>query len=97
VLSAGIVEGKGGGGAEFRTMDDRFRLGALAYDFTKRDGKEKPRYRITSSYQLWKNLYLSAGWQDLANKDLRTFFFGGGIRWKDDDLKKLVGLASAAK
>jgi phospholipid/cholesterol/gamma-HCH transport system substrate-binding protein len=97
VLSAGIVEGKGGGGAEFRTLDDRFRLGALAYDFTKRDGKEKPRYRVTGSYQLWKNLYLSAGWQDLANKDLRTFFFGGGIRWKDDDLKKLVGLASAGK
>lgn len=97
VLSAGIVEGKGGGGAEFRAMDDRFRLGALAYDFTRRDGKEKPRYRLTTSYQLWNNLYLSAGWQDIANKELRTLFFGGGIRWKDEDLKKLVGLASSAK
>jgi hypothetical protein len=36
------------------------------------------------------------GVQDIANKDLRTFFFGGGIRWKDDDLKKMVGLASVA-
>jgi phospholipid/cholesterol/gamma-HCH transport system substrate-binding protein len=97
VLSAGIVEGKGGGGAEFRALDDRFRLGALAYDFTKREGKEKPRYRLTTSYQFGKNLYLSAGWQDLANKDLRTLFFGGGIRWKDEDLKKLVGLAGSAK
>ena len=97
VLSAGIVEGKGGGGLEFRAMEDRLRFGALAYDFTKRDDKPNPRYRLTASYQFWKNVYLKAGGQDLGNKELRTFFVGGGIRWKDDDLKKLVGLASSAK
>ncbi len=97
VLSAGIVEGKGGAGAEFRALDDRFRAGVLAYDFTKRDDKEKPRVRFTASYQFWKGLYLQAGAQDLANKDLRSFFVGGGVRWKDEDLKKLVGLAGAAK
>lgn len=97
VLSAGIVEGKGGGGAELRFLDDRFRFGALAYDFTKRDDKPNPRYRLTTSYQFWKGLYVQAGWQDIGNKDLRTVFFGGGLRWKDEDLKKLVGLASAGK
>ncbi len=97
VLSAGIVEGKGGGGVEFRSMEDRLRLGALAYDFTKRDDKPNPRYRLTASYQFWKNVYFKAGGQDLGNKELRSFFVGGGIRWKDDDLKKLVGLASSAK
>ncbi len=97
VLSAGIVEGKGGAGIEWRSFEDRFRVGALAYDFTKRDDKPNPRYRFTASYQFWKNLYLKAGGQDLGNKELRTFFFGGGVRWKDDDLKKLVGLASSAK
>lgn len=97
VLSAGIVEGKGGGGAELRFLDDRLRFGALAYDFTKRDDKPNPRYRATASYQFWKGLYLQSGGQDLGNKDLRTFFFGGGLRWKDEDLKKLVGLAGAAK
>jgi hypothetical protein len=35
--------------------------------------------------------------QDIANKELRTFFIGGGLRWKDEDLKKLVGLASVGK
>ncbi len=97
VVSAGIVEGKGGAGAEFRAMEDRFRAGVLAYDFTKRDDKENPRIRFTTSYQFYRGLYLQAGAQDLANKDLRSFFVGGGIRWKDDDLKKLVGLAGAAK
>lgn len=97
VLSAGIVEGKGGGGAEFRAMDDRFRLGALAYDFTKREDKPNPRYRLTTSYQLWKGVYVQAGGQDLGNKAFRTAFFGGGIRWKDEDLKKIVGLVGASK
>ncbi|HJV48585.1 MAG TPA: MlaD family protein [Geothrix sp.] len=97
VFSAGIVEGKGGGGLEFRTFEDRLRFGVLAYDFTKRDDKPNPRYRFTSSYQFWKGAYIQAGLQDIGNKDLRTVFFGGGLRWKDDDLKKLVGLAGAGK
>jgi phospholipid/cholesterol/gamma-HCH transport system substrate-binding protein len=98
VFSAGIVENKGGGGVELRMLeDDRLRLGFLAYDFTKRDDKPNPRYRFTSSYQFWKGAYIQAGLQDIGNKDLRTVFFGGGLRWKDDDLKKMVGLAGAAK
>ncbi len=97
VLHAGLIDGKGGAGAELRYLDDRFRIGGLAYDFAKRDDKPNPRYRATTSYQFWKGLYVQAGGQDLGNKDLRTFFAGGGIRWKDDDLKKLVGLVGAGK
>jgi len=96
VVSAGIVESKGGGGAEFRAYEDRFRLSALAYDFTKRDDKPKPRYRLTSSYQFWKGMYAQAGVQDLANPELRSFFAGGGVRWKDEDMKKLLGLLGSA-
>jgi phospholipid/cholesterol/gamma-HCH transport system substrate-binding protein len=97
VVHAGIIDGFGGGGAEFRAFEDRFRLGALAYDFNKREGKENPRLRLTTTYELWKGIYAQAGMQDIANKDTRTIFFGGGVRWKDDDLKKLVGLAGVAK
>ncbi|HJW73482.1 MAG TPA: MlaD family protein [Geothrix sp.] len=98
VFSAGIVENKGGGGVEFRALDeDRLRLGVLAYDFSKRDDKPNPRYRFTSSYQFWKGAYIQAGVQDIGNKDLRTIFFGGGLRWKDNDLKKIIGLAGASK
>ena len=71
-----------------------FRLGVLGYDFTKESYKPNPRYRITGSYQFYKGIYGQAGLQDLANPALRTFFFGGGLRWTDEDLKKLVGLAS---
>jgi len=98
VFTAGIVEGKGGGGLELRTLEgDRLRLGVLAYDFTKREDKPNPRYRFTTSYQFWKGAYVQAGVQDIGNKDLRTIFFGGGLRWKDEDLKKMIGLAGVAK
>jgi phospholipid/cholesterol/gamma-HCH transport system substrate-binding protein len=98
VFSAGIVEGKGGGGVEFRTLDhDRLRFGLLGYDFTKRADKPNPRYRFTASYQFWKGAYIQTGVQDIANKDLRTFFVGAGLRWRDEDLKKIIGLASSAK
>lgn len=97
VFSAGIVEGKGGGGVELRGLQDRLRLGVLAYDFGKRDDKPNPRVRVTGSWQFWKGAYIQAGVQDVANKDLRTFFVGGGLRWKDEDLKKLIGLAAAGK
>jgi len=82
---------------ELRALDDRLRFGLLAYDFMKRDDKPNPRYRFTSSYQFWKGAYIQAGIQDIDNKDLRTVFFGAGLRWKDDDLKKMVGLAGSAK
>ena len=95
VFSAGIVEGKGGGGVELRGMEDKLRLGVLAYDFSKRDDKPNPRVRLTGSWQFWKGAYVQAGVQDIANKDLRTFFMGAGLRWKDEDLKKLIGLAAS--
>jgi len=97
VFSAGIVENTGGGGVELRALDDRLRAGILAYDFMKRDNKPNPRYRFTTSYQFWKGAYIQAGVQDIDNKDLRTVFFGAGLRWKDEDLKKMVGLAGMAK
>jgi phospholipid/cholesterol/gamma-HCH transport system substrate-binding protein len=97
VVHAGIVEGFGGAGAQFRAFQDRFRVSALAYDFNKREGKDNPKYRASASYEFWKGMYAEAGVQDIANTDTRTFFFGGGIRWKDEDLKKLIGLAGVAK
>jgi phospholipid/cholesterol/gamma-HCH transport system substrate-binding protein len=97
VFSAGIVEGKGGGGVELRGFEDKLRLGVLAYDFGKRDDKPNARVRLTGSWQFWKGAYVQAGVQDMANKELRTFFVGGGLRWKDEDLKKLIGLAAAGK
>ena len=97
VITAGIIENKGGGSIEYRAINDRFRLGLMGYDFNKHNDKPKPRYRITSSYQFNNTCYIQMGMQDLANSKLRTFCIGGGLRWKDENLKKLLGVASLVK
>ena len=94
VLTAGIIENSGGCSIELRTMNDKLRFGLTGYDFNRRNIKPKPRYRITSSYQFYKEGYVQMGIQDFANPKLRTFCLGGGLRWQDEDLKKLVGVAS---
>lgn len=97
VLTAGIIENKGGGSIEYRAINDRFRLGLIGYDFNKHNDKPKPRYRITSSYQFNNTCYIQMGIQDLANPKLRTFYIGGGLRWTDENLKKILGVTSLMK
>lgn len=95
VLTAGLFENQGGIGTEFRALDDRFRLGIIGYDFNKREDKTKPRYRINSSYQFYNSCYAQVGIQDIANPKLRTLYFGGGLRWSDDYVKRLLGVKAA--
>jgi phospholipid/cholesterol/gamma-HCH transport system substrate-binding protein len=97
VLTGGIIENSGGVSIEFRSLNDKFRLGVMGYDFNRRYDKSKPRYRITSSYQFYNEAYVQMGMQDIANPKLRTFYFGGGLRWSNDDLKKIIGIASSKK
>ena len=41
--------------------------------------------------QLFKHLYLSAGWDDFINdQDNRSIYGGFSIRFKDDDLKYML-------
>jgi hypothetical protein len=36
-------------------------------------------------------LYLKAGVDDVLESDRQSLFVGGGIRWRDDSLKYLLG------
>jgi phospholipid/cholesterol/gamma-HCH transport system substrate-binding protein len=37
------------------------------------------------------NIYLLGGYDDPLESEFESVFFGAGIRWKDDDLKYLLG------
>jgi hypothetical protein len=45
------------------------------------------------NYDIVKNLFITGGVDDILNSqnDLRTFFFGFGIKFADDDLKAVLG------
>jgi phospholipid/cholesterol/gamma-HCH transport system substrate-binding protein len=95
----GLFDNTGGGGLDYR-WNDRVRFTGEAFDFGGRlDGK--PHLRLFSEYVVRREkprtpqIFLSTGYDDPLNHG--TVTFGGGIRWRDDDLKYLIGSVPIGK
>ncbi len=95
-LYAGIIEGSGGAQIEYPLpiLDRRLLLSFEAFDFN-RPNNENAHLRLLGRYQFAPNLYLVGGYDDPFEQKRRSFFFGAGLKWSDDNIKKLLGLASS--
>jgi phospholipid/cholesterol/gamma-HCH transport system substrate-binding protein len=91
-LFAGIIEGKGGAEIEYPlpVLDKKLWLTFDAFDFN-RPNDLAPHLRLLGRYQFHPNLYLVGGYDDFLEND--SLFLGGGIRWTDENIKFLLGLA----
>jgi phospholipid/cholesterol/gamma-HCH transport system substrate-binding protein len=101
----GLIESKGGVQVEYPINVDLRRpnwplnlelrrpiwLSFEAFDFS-RPQNQRAHLRFTARWQFHPNLYVLGGWDDPLEQ--RSLFFGAGIRWKDDNLKYLLGSAS---
>ena len=85
VLSAGLVDGRGGAGLELRSPRDRLRLELLASEWRPSDPRAIPSLRAGASAQ-WRWLYVQGDVLDLLDRQQRSAFLGLGMRWRDDDL-----------
>jgi len=89
----GLIDSTGGGGVDYR-YNDRLRFTGEAFDFGARYDAN-PHLRMYGEYTLRheKNnapmLFIRSGIDNPLNH--KAFIFGAGIRWKDDDLKYLLG------
>lgn len=94
-LFAGLIEGTGGAQVEYPlpAFDRRLLVSFEAFDFN-RPNELSPRLRLTGRYQFHPNLYLIGGYDDPLENE--SFFLGGGIRWNDENIKYLLGLAGGA-
>ncbi len=92
-LRLGLIESVAGAGFDYRMLDERLWLTLDAFDFGReRDGLTlDPRLRFTSRFNIRGNLYLMGGVDDFLEGDERSLFLGAGLRWRDDDLKYLLG------
>ena len=88
----GLFDSTGGAGVDYR-FNDRIRLTGEAFDFGKKRDNN-PHLRLYGQYILRQEkpntpmLFLSTGVDNVFNDT--AFTFGGGIRWRDDDLKYLL-------
>lgn len=93
-LRGGVIESTGGGAVDFHFADRRVELSLEAFDFSRPDDLD-PHLRLTTRFHLNPNIYVLGGYDDPLAEEFESVFFGAGIRWKDDDLKYLLGAVPA--
>jgi len=94
----GFFENTFGAGGDYFLLDDKGRISLEAWDFnTKEPGNTRAHLKASLGYTLFKYIFLNTGYDNLLNKGRRQFFFGGGIRFEDEDLRYLLGTVSIPK
>ena len=89
----GLFDSTGGAGLDYR-YNDRLRFTGEAFDFGKRR-ENNPHLRLYGEYIFRHEkpntplLFVTSGVDNVFNNT--AFTFGGGVRWRDDDLKYLLG------
>jgi len=91
---AGLFESTGGVGVDKFLLRDRLKLTFEAYEFNR--NSNPPHLRFESRYFLTRSLFAYAGWDDPMWRLRSSVILGGGITWRDEDFKYLLGTAAAA-
>ncbi|MDD5475412.1 MAG: MlaD family protein [Syntrophales bacterium] len=87
-LRGGIFESTGGVGIDYFAFGDTLKLTFEAFDF---DDERRTHLKGYADYQIFKHVYLTAGWDDFISKHGNSSpFFGLSIRFEDRDLKYLL-------
>ncbi|MBE0425511.1 MAG: MCE family protein [Nitrospirae bacterium] len=91
-LRIGITENTFGVGSDYFFHDDKGRITADIWDFSGDEaGAKNPHLKIGVDYFIFKNLFLSAGADNILNRKWRGGYAGIGLRFEDEDLKYLFG------
>jgi phospholipid/cholesterol/gamma-HCH transport system substrate-binding protein len=90
----GMIDSTGGAGVDYQ-FNPRIRITGEAFDFGKKRDPN-PHLRFHSEYVIRNEtprtplIFVSGGIDNPLNGNNRAVTFGGGIRWRDDDLKYLL-------
>ncbi len=88
----GIIESSGGIGVDIDSPNDEAQLSLEMFNFNE---KPYPELKAMLSISILRYFLLSGGITDIANRDSRTWFMGLGLRFDDQDLKSIFGLAAS--
>jgi phospholipid/cholesterol/gamma-HCH transport system substrate-binding protein len=89
-IRGGVMESTGGVGLDYHLLKNRLTLGLDAYAFNQEDN---PHLKVFGNYDIVKNFFITGGVDDILNDEdsFRTFFFGFGIKFEDEDMKTVLG------
>jgi phospholipid/cholesterol/gamma-HCH transport system substrate-binding protein len=90
-MRLGMIETTFGFGADY-FFNDKAKLTADVWDFSnEEDGSKNPHLKVGIEYIIYKNLFLTAGGDNLLNKKRRGAYVGAGLKFEDEDFKYLFG------
>jgi phospholipid/cholesterol/gamma-HCH transport system substrate-binding protein len=91
----GIIEGKGGVGADLHFLENRLEF----YFDANRFGEEarNPRLKGLALLEIVPHVYVHGGVDDPFNPATVDYFMGLGVRFNDEDLKSLLTVTGAPK
>jgi len=89
-LRIGLTENTFGLGGDYFFYNDRGKVTADIWDFSHDEqGARSPHLRVGVDYFIFKHLFVSAGADNILNKNWRGGYAGIGMRFEDEDLKYL--------
>jgi phospholipid/cholesterol/gamma-HCH transport system substrate-binding protein len=97
----GLIESSGGVGVDYLLFQDRLKLSANIYGWTRPTVDAFPRTKLWLDWRFIPNVYLTGGVENLLNTYNgglgREFFIGAGVYFGDQDMRALmVGGGGAA-
>ncbi len=97
LLRAGLIESTGGFGVDYYSYNDQLTFSADLYDFNAVNDVrgDNAHFRVGVRYRMLKHLELFGGWDNFANSESQTLYFGVGMRFIDNNLKYVLGSASS--
>lgn len=92
VLRTGIIENTVGAGIDLYMLNDKLEASAEVFDFNAENDirGNSPHAKISARYNVLKHLDFYGGYDNFLNEKARNAFVGMGIRFYDEDLKKLI-------
>lgn len=91
-LRIGVTESTFGAGADYFFNKDKAKASVDIWDFSNdEEGAKNPHVKVGVDYYLFKNVFVTAGADNVLNKKWRGGYAGVGVRFEDEDFKYLFG------
>jgi phospholipid/cholesterol/gamma-HCH transport system substrate-binding protein len=105
IARIGLIESSGGVGVDYLLFNEKLKLSANVYGWTRPTVDAWPRTKVWLDWRFFPNVYLTGGMENLFNNYSyglgREYFLGAGVYFTDQDLRALLigggaGAAAAA-